>query len=187
MSLLLGHIFLVITQLVALEAIFVGWEASLGSDAHLKLTVRIAWKINGYRLTDPANAGLIYREDHRTGLDVTLVYLNSHKINLGSPFQYQISRLIVKSRSRDIGNSNCRIALYFDSTAVEVPVIFPERSNNSKYKSRGLEAEITYNTDLYQRSVLTIRRLIGYWNRALFLDPWVQGSLGGLCLNPGYL
>ena len=48
----------------------------------------------------------------------------------------------MKSRIREIGSLNHRIALKFDnhisSGAVEVPVKFSERPDNSKYKSRDI-------------------------------------------------
>ena len=65
----------------------------------------------------------------------------------------------MKSRSHEIGSSNYRIALKFDrhfgSPAAEVPVKF--QSNR-----------MILNTNLAALRLwdLTVRRLIGYWNRA---------------------
>ena len=82
----------------------------------------------------------------------------------------------MKSRSREIGSLDCRIALKFDrhidqQQCCQGACQISERSDKSKYKSRGFET----------LRDLMIRCLIKYWNRVQFIycntifnDQWLQ-------------
>ena len=78
-----------------------------------------------------------------------------------APFQYPIRRLIVKSRqvskARDRGlNCSYRFEIWQAHRCCRGACQISERSDNSKYKSRGFGT----------LRDLMVRRLTGYWNRA---------------------
>ena len=91
-----------------------------------------------------------------------------------APFQYPIRRFIVRSR----GVSKPRDWWIKLSRRFEIWQVLwqpcccgacqvSERSDNSKYKSRGFET----------LRDLTVRRLVGYWNGALWPARWLLTSL----------
>ena len=105
-----------------------------------------ARKVDLREQDETPSAKLTNREECALYENIKFLYpTDNHKVSLGvirAPVQYPISRLsydLVKSWSRDIGCLNYRIALKYD-----------------RHKSRGFEIS----------GDLTIRRLIGYWNRA---------------------
>ena len=95
-------------------------------------------------------------------------------VDTWAPFQYWIKRVIV--RCRDVSKPRdrqfklsyrCEIWLARRQQCCRGACQISERSDYSKYKSRGIETSRD----------LTIRRLIGYWNGALepshIGSPWV--------------
>ena len=92
------------------------------------------------------------------------------------PFQYPIRRFIVRSRvkswSREIGIASLWNLQHYYRGACQIA----KWSYNSKYQSRGFET-------LWD---LTVRRLIGYWNRVQVFAAYRQAILSKLNM-PGVL